>query len=126
MNGACSLAHKPVSRQPCTGMHRDCDLTGSNGDRQKKGAGAGATDAKKGDEPPQAPSGWLKIDSAVGQPRFPSAPPETKSSEVENKLEDEFVEEDVDIEAEVKKSFAAVPSASPEITNLAQIPSEPT
>ena len=125
MNGACNLAHKPVSRQPCTGMHRDCDLTGSNGDRQKKGAGA--TDAKKGDEPPQAPSGWLKLDSAVAQQRFPSAPPaETKSAEVENKLEEEFVEEDVDIETEAKRSFAAVPSASPEINNLAQIPSEPT
>ena len=103
MNGACSLAHKPVSRQPCTGMHRDCDLNGSNGDRQKKGAGS--TETKKGDEAvaASAPSGWLKIDSSVLQ----------KST-------------DVDIEAEVKKSVAGMAAPNPEITNLAQIPSEPT
>ena len=122
MNGACSLAHKPVSRQPCTGMHRDCDLNGSNGDRQKKGAGS--TETKKGDEAvaASAPSGWLKIDSSVLQKSTEAS----KSSEVNNKLEDDFVEEDVDIEAEVKKSVAGMAAPNPEITNLAQIPSEPT
>ena len=55
MNGACSLGHKPVSRQPCTGMSRDCELNGPNSDRQKKGVGI--TETKKGDSVPGAPSG---------------------------------------------------------------------
>ena len=50
--------------------------------------------------------------------------------EVDNTLEEEFVEEDVDIEAEInsKKGFAPAVSSSPsnEILNPGQIPSEPT
>ena len=76
-------------------------------------------------------AGWLKIDSAIlphGQPTTPNE--SSKSVEVDNTLEEEFVEEDVDIEAEInsKKGFAPAVSSSPsnEILNPGQIPSEPT
>jgi hypothetical protein len=109
-------------------MHRDCDPAGSNGDRQKKGAAIG--DAKPGEDPPAAPSGWLKIDSPVLQ-KAASAPTTTtttvspKSGEADANLEDDFVEEDVDMEAEVKKSFAAAAPPSAESSGPAQISSEP-
>jgi hypothetical protein len=126
MNGACSLAQKPVSRQPCTGMHRDCDGSGPNGDRQKKGVGT--TEVKKGDETLGSPSGWQKIDSPILQksPTMSTTTEYSKSAEVENRLEEEFIEEDVDIEAESKKSFAAAVHPGSETANPAQIPSEPT
>ena len=43
------------------------------------------------------------------------------------RLEEEFVEEDVDVEGDdAKKSFAAAVPPSNEIANPGQIPSEPT
>jgi len=43
-----------------------------------------------------------------------------------DRLEDEFVEEDVNVEGEAKKSYAAAVPPSTEIANPGQIPSEPT
>ena len=73
-----------MSRQPCTGMHRECDGSGPNGDRQKKGIGL--TETKKGEETPGAPSGWLKIDSAILHSVSTTTTTESsKSAEVDNR-----------------------------------------
>ncbi len=42
------------------------------------------------------------------------------------RLEEEFVDEDVDVEGDAKKSYAAAVPPSNEIANPGQIPSEPT
>ena len=85
------------------------------------------TEIKKGEETPGAPSGWLKIDSPIQKtPMATTTTESSRSEEVENRLEEEFIEEDVDIEAESRKGFAAAISPGSETSNPAQIPSEPT
>ena len=103
-------------------MHRECD--GTNGDRQKKGVGSTVEVNKKGEDTSSgAPSGWLKIDSAILQK------PTTVDSA--SKVEEDFVDEDVDIDAEVerKKGVDVAPALMPpagEFSNPSHIPSEPT
>ena len=75
-------------------------------------------------------TGWLKIDSAILQhgQTTTTTTESSKSMEVDSNLDEEFLEEDVDIEAEInsKKGFAAAVSPSSETLNPGQIPSEPT